>query len=139
MDENIKLPSFTRCSCGHTLSDHSIIIGNKFNCNKCNCLDYKESALLQRDGKTINDTEERLRAVLRSKYQEFCPNCERHLGISDVSWEEMGSKYRISNRIVCQNCFKTIVDIVSSKYDSFDNINGFIKILDEIPEKNEAE
>jgi len=126
-----------KCRCGHTLVEHRFIIGDIFSCNKCECANYIGSELLQASGKTINDTEEKLRDVLRSKYKEFCPNCERHLGVADADWGERD--YSPYCRIICQNCYKIVVDVKPKYHRSLAHINNFIEVLKEFPEENKAE
>ncbi len=127
----------SKCCCGHNLEEHRFIIGDIFSCDKCKCANYKGSELLQGNGKTVDDTEEKLRNILRRKYEEFCPNCERHLGVADADWDE--KDYSPYCRIVCQNCYKIVVDITPKYYRSLDNINNFIDVLNEFSESNKAE
>lgn len=126
----------SRCNCGHGFEEHSFVVGDIFSCNKCKCQNYVGSVVLQY-GETVDDTEERLRAVLRNYYKEFCPNCERHLGIADADFgnEVLESHYRIT----CQNCFKTVVNLKPKFYRRLSNINSFIDVLKEFPETNNVE
>ena len=126
-----------RCCCGHPLEEHPFVVGDIFSCNKCKCKNYKESEILQRNGKTVVSIEEKLREVLRNKYKEFCPNCDRHLGIADADWDT--KDYSPYCRIVCQNCFLIVVDIKPKYYRSLDNINNFIEVLNQFSEADKAE
>lgn len=135
----------TKCRCGHTPSEHHRVIEKVYKCEKCKCENYTFSAMLQKNEETLDETEERLREVLRNKYQEFCPNCEKHLGISDASWDV--AKFSYSCQITCQNCYKLLIDIttnhrriklkaVESNYKY--NINYLIEVLNESSHLNQA-
>lgn len=127
-----------RCRCGHTVEEHIHIAGTDFNndknwrCAKCKCEEFFMSDLLEGKGK-VADTEAKLREVLQNKYQEFCPNCEKQLGIADTSWEDTESS--TDCKIICQDCYTTLVDISTLRYTNF-RITGFIETLEKFPEKN---
>ena len=135
----------TKCRCGHTSSEHRRIIERIYKCEKCECECFTFSTMLQNNEETLDDTEKRLQEVLRNKYQEFCPNCEKHLGISDASWDV--AKFSYSCQIICQNCYKLLVDIktnhrrltlkaVENNYKY--NINYLIEVLNSFPHLNQA-
>ncbi len=135
---------FTRCICGHTVDDHWHGVGESSNCDKCQCSAYKFSAILQNSEKKIADTEERLREVLRNKYQEFCPECHKHFGLVDFVYDT--TKFSFSCQIICQNCYKILVDITTIHYiktlkgvsNYRYNINYVIETLNKFPEFNTA-
>ncbi len=122
------------CRCGHNYLEHLNMSkqGNLIrSCKNCTCSEFTFSDVIKYKV-SVSGTEEKLREVLRNKYHEFCPNCERHLGLSDTSWDDG------FNRVICQSCYKTIVDI-PMRLVCVANIDVFIRILNEKAEENTAE
>lgn len=134
----------TRCLCGHTLSDHHRVIEKIYKCDKCVCEKFTFSAMLNHE-ENRDDTEKRLQEVLRNKYQEFCPNCEKQLGLIDAQYDV--TKYSFNCQIRCQNCYELLVEI-SSRYrqitakaidnNSKHNINYLIEVLNDFPHLNQV-
>lgn len=71
---------------------------------------------------------ERLREVLKRKYRETCPNCDRLFSLSDLSHDLLdGENYY---RVTCQDCGVNFVEIITDT-EYGDEVSGFVAALDE--------
>jgi hypothetical protein len=126
-----------KCQCGHFGSDHPYIKlrrGYEKKCNHCSCEKFVNSSTVSIKGDTIADVTERFRLVLREKYQEHCPNCDKHLEITDIDLGivEPENKYRnlFTHRVVCQNCFTKVIELVVSAFQNL-TVSDYIRFLND--------
>lgn len=83
--------------------------------------------MLDIGSKSLGD---KLSDVLRRKYQENCPNCERNFSLSDLNHDHVEGQSRY--RVTCQDCGQIFVEI--NKDGNYgDEVSDFIKVLDEGP------
>lgn len=121
---NIKHRNSDRtCSCGHLYSAHRD--RPRRSCGICDCKRWAYSEI-----KDIGSTAlvERLRYVLRRKYRENCPNCDRRFNLADLSQEYVDSQSVY--RVTCQDCYNVLVEVKGSRFDSSDGACDIIAALD---------
>jgi hypothetical protein len=124
-----------KCQCGHYNDDHPYIKlrrGYQKKCTRCSCEKFVTSSTLSKKGDTITDINEQFRGVLREKYQEYCPNCNKHLEITDIELGivEPENKYRnlFTHRVVCKNCFTKVIELIVSAYATL-TVSDYIRFL----------
>lgn len=121
---NIKYRNSDRtCSCGHLYSAHRD--RPRRSCGICDCKRWAYSEI-----KDIGPTAlvERLRYVLRRRYRENCPNCNRRFNLADLSQDYVDS--RNVYRVTCQDCYEILVEVEGSPFDSSDGACDIIAALD---------
>lgn len=81
----------------------------------------------------MEDEESKLKEALNKLGKSHCGNCQKEIGLIDVSWNnrstEQGTPYSVM-QITCQSCDTEVLH--EETWNDIESINDFITSLNEI-------